>query len=511
MKKKSMIIIVDFGSQTTHLIGRKIREFGIEISIVEPEEAISTIKKTKPQGIVLSGGPASVYGKGAPTISKEIFSFNIPILGICYGWQLISYLLGGKVILGHKEYGPAHLQITKQNPIYYPQKKSYTVWMSHGDTVKNIPEGFEIYGNTEDVKAAFVGDSKKNIYGLHFHPEIEHSECGKEFLKGFLINVCKLQITSKKPFQTKKIIKNLQKTIGDKKIICAVSGGVDSTVASFLIGKAVGKQLYPIYVDSGLNRAGTTELVKKIFNDVLGVKPKIINAKQLFLQKLKGITHGEEKRKIIGKLYIDIFQKQAKRIKNVAFLGQGTIYSDVIESKGTKNSVKIKSHHNVGGLPKKVNLTLIEPVRNYYKDEVRQLGLELGIPKDFVFQQKFPGPGYAIRIMGEVTAKRLKQLEKADSIVIEEIKKNGYYYKIFHSFAIMTGTYSVALKGDARAFKEVIGIRILEATEEMTANWAYLPHKILQRISSRIMNEVPDVSRIVYDITTKPPATMEWE
>ncbi len=507
-----MILIVDFGSQTTHLIGRKIRELNSEIHIVEPEHALSFAKTNKPKGIILSGGPSSVYEKGAPTIDKEIFDLDIPILGICYGWQLIAHLLGGSVVSGHKEYGPAHLTITKQNPVFSQKdiQKINTVWMSHGDTVVKTPRGFEFFGKTEQVSAAFVGNTKKNIYGVQFHPEIEHSLCGKLFLKLFLEKICLLNTQETKRFNPDKMIEEIKKTVGDKRVICAVSGGVDSTVAAFLIGKAIGKNLYPVYVDSGLNREGTTELVKDIFK-YIGIKPIIINAKKEFLKRLKGKTKGEEKRKIIGKLYIDLFAKQAKKIEGVAFLGQGTVYSDIIESKGTRHASKIKSHHNVGGLPKNIKFTLLEPLKQFYKDEVRMLGLSLGIPPEFIHQQKFPGPGYAIRIMGEVTSKRLLMVEAADRIVIEEIKNADLYRKVFHSFAILTGTYSVALKGDARKFKEVVALRILEATEEMTADWAKLPRAVLQKISSRIVNEVPDVSRVVYDITTKPPATMEWE
>jgi len=505
------ILIIDFGSQTTHLIGRKIRELGIDIKIVDPEDALKAVRENKPQGLIFSGGPSSVYEKGAPDVDQKIFKQNIPILGICYGWQLIAQHLGGKVTSGHKEYGPANLKIIKINPLLKNIEKINVVWLSHGDTVEKIPTGFQVWGSTENVAATLVGNPQKNIYGVQFHPEIEHSQCGKQLLKNFVEKVCNLKTSAKKDYETDKIIKMIKEKVGDKKVICGVSGGVDSTVAAFLIGKAIGKNLYPVYIDSGLNRFGTTELVKKIFQQLLGIDPIIVDARKEFLRKLKGVTEGEKKRKIIGKLYIDLFAREAKKLKGIDFLAQGTIYSDVIESKGTKNASKIKSHHNVGGLPKSIKFQLLEPLRNFYKDEVREIALKLGIPHNFVFQQKFPGPGYAIRIMGEVNDKRLRMVEQADRIVIEEITNAGYYYKVFHSFAIMTGAFSTALKGDARKFREVIALRILEATEEMTADWAKLPYAVIQKISSRIINEVPDVSRIVYDVTTKPPATMEWE
>ena len=505
-----MILIIDFGSQTTHLIGRKIRDLGVATTICDPENAIVNIKKSKPAGLIFSGGPASVYTSNAPFIDPKILNLKIPILGICYGWQLIAHLIGGKVVPGKKEYSPALLKISKQNLILN-SNKPLTVWMGQGDTVQQIPQGFSIIGSSKNDKAVFVGHETKKIYGVQFHPEIEHTQLGQEFLKGFVTNVCGLTTSAKTHFDIKDAVQKIKDTVGDKKVICAVSGGVDSTVAALLIQKAVGKNLYPIHINSGLNRAGTTELINKIFLKTYGVKPIVVNAKKEFLKRLKGVTDAEKKRKIIGKLYINLFVEQAEKIKDVEFLGQGTIYSDVVESIGAKNSAKIKSHHNVGGLPKNLKLKLIEPLRYLYKDEVKEIGLQLGVPEEFVFQQKFPGPGYAIRIMGEVTAERLKKVEKADRIVIEEMRNNRLYDKVFHSFAIMTGAYSTALKGDAREFDEVVAIRVLEATEEMTANWAHVPHAVLGKISSRIVNEVPNVSRVVYDITTKPPSTMEWE
>lgn len=505
-----VIYIVDFGSQTTHLIGRKIKELGIKVKIIESENILSEIRKNKPRGIILSGGPASVYEKGAPTIDKKIFKLNIPILSICYGWQLTAKLLGGKVVSGFKEYGPSYLKIKWENKIINETAGKNKVWMSHGDSVLMVPKGFKIFGSTENVETAFAGNEKKKIYGIQFHPEIEHTECGKIFLKNFLEKICKLKTKYSKSYVVSEIISNIKKDVGNEKVICAVSGGVDSTVAAFLVGRAIGKNLIPIHINSGLNRVGTEEMINKNFKEVLGVKPIIINAKKEFLKRLKGIKKGAQKRKIIGKLYIDLFWKEALKYK-VKYLAQGTLYSDVIESKGTKHASLIKYHHNVGGLPKDIKFKLIEPLRDMYKDEVRKLGISLGIPQEFIFQQKFPGPGYAIRIMGEVTDFRLKQLAQADEILMEELKKNNLFAKVFHSFAIMTGIYTTAIKGDEMKFKEAIALRILDATEEMTADWTKVPYDILSKISLRIVNEVPDISRVVYDITTKPPATMEWD
>jgi len=505
-----MILIADFGSQTTHLIGRKVKELGIKIKIVDPKDVLHEAKKVRPDGIILSGGPASVYEEGAPTVDKNIFNLNIPILGICYGWQLIVYLLGGKVLSGSKEYGPAHLKLRTKNQIINNVSKMNQVWMSHGDSVTKLPKGFRIFATTENVATAFAGDEKKRIYGIQFHPEIEHTECGKPFLKGFLENVCHLKTRPSKSYDIDEITAQIKRTVGNERVICALSGGVDSTVAAFLIAKVIGKNLIPIHINSGLNRIGTAEMITKSFREILGVEPIIINAKKEFLKKLKGVTKGEEKRKVIGKLYIDLFWKEARRLK-IKYLAQGTLYSDVIESKGTKHASLIKRHHNVGGLPKDIKFNLVEPLRNLYKDEVRKLGLDLGIPAEFIFQQKFPGPGYAIRIMGEVTDFRLKRLAQADQIVVQEMKKNNLFDKVFHSFAIMTGIYTTALKGDGMKFREVVGLRILNATEEMTADWSKIPYEVLGKISLRIVNEVPDISRVVYDITTKPPATMEWE
>lgn len=508
-----MILIVDFGSQTAHLIGRRLRQIGSPIEYVTPEAALEQIKKLKPNGIVLSGGPSSVYDKGAPTIEKAIFKLGIPVLGICYGWQLMAKILGGDVKNATKEYGPEKITFSNRHamsPLFKRlPKKQFSVIVSHGDSVIKLPPGFETFAQTETVTYSAVGNAKERLYGVQFHPEAGHTEHGMQILQNFA-EYCgeKLQPISLDP---EKIIANIKETVGNQKVICAVSGGVDSTVAAFLIAKAIGKNLIPVYVESGLMRQDTDKHVAYIFEKLVRSNLLIIDTKKRFIKELNGITDSEQKRKIIGRLYVEIFQEIAEKHKDAKFLGQGTIYSDVIESKGSKHASHIKSHHNVGGLPKDLKLQLLEPLRNFYKDEVREIGRKAGLPEEIIMQQPFPGPGYAVRIIGEVTLKRLEQEKQADMIVVEEIRHAGLYNKLFQCFSIMTGAYSTAVKGDARVFAEVVAVRAYESVDIMTSQWANLPYDVLQRISTRIVNEVPDVSRVVYDITTKPPATMEWE
>lgn len=508
-----MILIVDFGSQVAHLISRRIEDLGVKTKIILPEEVIAEIRSEKPQGIILSGGPDSVYAKNAPTINKAVFDSGIPILGICYGLQLMMHLLGGEVVSGKKEYGPAKLRIKNQESrIMNKIPEESRVWVSHGDEVIKLSPGFKIVGSTQRVPASFIENTAKKIYGVQFHPEVEHTEIGNQLLENF-VELCGVKREIAK-INIDEIVNKIKKQVGDDYVIGAVSGGVDSTVAAVLVAKAIGKQFIPIYVDNGLMRFDTNEHLDKIFEHTK-IKVQIINAQKETLKKLKGITDPEKKRKTIGKLYIDIFEREMEKIiksgKNVKFLMQGTIYSDVIESKGTKNADKIKSHHNVGGLPAKMKLQLIEPVRNFYKDQVREIGKLLKLPDVFVYKQPFPGPGYAVRIRGEVTKLRLEQEKIADKIVLEELEKAGLLKNFFQSFPVLTGARSTAVKGDGRNFGEVVALRIVESKDVMTAKWANIPYSLLQTISSRIVNEVPDISRVVYDITTKPPATMEWE
>ncbi len=550
-----MIIVVDFGSQTTHLIARRLKELGSQTTIVTPGKALKFIQKfhsakasrDKVQGIVLSGGPSSVYEKHAPTIDPAIFDQDVPLLGICYGLQLAAHLLGGKVIPGKKEYGPAQIKLKVQSAKFKVTKEipnEFTVWMSHGDEVVELPKGFETLGSTEHVPFAFAQDSKRKMYGLQFHPEVEHTEWGSEILRNF-VAICHFDegeipsVSNKEKgisplrqaqdrddkrndsgqarmtIDIKALEEGIREKVGEESyVIGAISGGVDSTVAGVLTAKAIGKRFIPIFVDNGLMREKTEESVKRIFTEY-GIEPIVIKCEEEMLKRLAGIKDSERKRKIIGNYYIELFEQQMYQTishrKKVEWLLQGTIYSDVIESKGTKHAAKIKSHHNVGGLPKDMKLKLLEPLREFYKDEVRFIGRQLGLPNEFVDKQPFPGPGYAVRIRGEVTKERLAKERQADTIVLEELEKGNLLQDVFISFPVMTGASSTAVKGDGRFFGEIIALRVVQSKDVMTATWARLPYQVLQNISSRIVNEVPGVSRVVYDISTKPPATMEWE
>ena len=506
-----MILIIDFGSQTTHLIGRRIKDLDVEAKIVLPLETLDAIKKYKPKGVILSGGPASVYGKNALLIDKKIFDFGIPILGICYGLQLMGQLLEGKVIPGKKkEYGPTNFTLTKNNSLFNQwendHKKEFTVWMNHFDQVITPPRGAEITGSTESVAVAAFADEKKKFYGIQFHPEVHHTEYGRDILANFVFQISQ-EHSFKRKTDTNEIIRNIKNQIGDSLAVCALSGGIDSSLAAYLTYKAVGNNLICLYVDTGLMRTGETEEIKKTYKDKLKLPFKVIMAQKDFLSALKGVIDPEEKRKVIGETFIRVFEREAV----CQFLVQGTIYPDVIESKGTTHADKIKTHHNVGGIPSKHKFRIIEPLRMFYKDEVREIARELKFPKEIITRHVFPGPGLAVRIIGEVTKEKLEILRKADTIVVEEIKKSGLYDEIWMAFAVLTGVKSTGVTGDERKYGETIAVRAIESKDTMTANWVRLPYEVLDRISTRIVTEVFEVVRVVYDITTKPPATMEWE
>lgn len=511
-----MIIIIDFGSQTTHLISRRIKELGIKTEIVSPKKSIKLINFYKPKGIILSGGPASVYKKNALLVDKKIFNLDIPILGICYGAELIGYLLGGKVSPGiKKEYGRILFTIKRIGILFNnweDKKKVFNVWMSHFDYVTKLPPGFVNLGSTKTVTHAAFANENKKIYAVMFHPEVSHTTYGIEILKNFVFKICKETGTKVNKIEDKieKIKNYLKNKVGSEKAVGALSGGIDSAVSAFLAYQVIGKNLTCLYIDSGLMREGETEEVENNLKIKLKLPLKIIYAKKEFLKALKGVSDPEKKRKIIGKTFISVFEKEAEKIGGKILI-QGTIYPDVIESKGTKHSRKIKSHHNVGGLPKKHRFKIVEPLRYLYKDEVREIAKKLNFPKEIINRHVFPGPGLAIRIIGEITEKKLSILKKADKIVIEEIKKAGLYDKLWMAFAIFTGIKTTGVAGDERKYGETIAIRVIESKDAMTANWSRLPNEVLARISERITTEVSDVVRVVYDITTKPPATIEWE
>lgn len=508
-----MILVIDFGGQTAHLIARRLRDGGSPAAIAIPEEALVEIKKLNPQGIIFSGGPMGVYEDGAPTIDTKIFTLGVPILGICYGFQLAAHMLGGKVIPGHKEYGPASFTILDDtSALLKGVAKDSTVWMSHGDEIIEIPKEYTLIGSTPHVPNTAAEYEKKKIYMIQFHPEVEHTEYGTKILSNF-IDICGIKKTTS-PIHAENLIQTIREQVGKHYVIGAISGGVDSTVAGTLVAKAIGKRFTPIFVDNGLMRDDAGKTVQKIFKQY-DISPIIVNVQDEMLKRLRGITDSEEKRKVIGQFYIEVFEREMQSLlskkHDVKFLLQGTIYSDVIESQGTKYASKIKSHHNVGGLPSEMKLQLLEPLREFYKDEVRLLGRNIGLSEEFVTKQPFPGPGFAVRIRGEVTPARLAQEKQADKIVLEELAIAGWLEKVFISFPVMTDAYSTATKGDGKFFGEVIALRVVESNDIMTATWAQLPAALLQKISSRIVNEVPQISRVVFDITTKPPATMEWE
>ncbi|HNQ18231.1 MAG TPA: glutamine-hydrolyzing GMP synthase [Smithellaceae bacterium] len=509
-----MILIIDFGSQYNQLIARRVREHQVYCEIEPPGISVKNIKELAPEGIILSGGPASIYAKGAPRTDRDIFNLGIPILGICYGMQFMMETLGGKVIGSQKrEYGFAELNIKEQNGIFAGVETKTPCWMSHGDSVGQLPEGFVATASTGNTQVAAAEDASRRFYGLQFHPEVAHTKEGRKIIANFLFDICRCE----KSWSMKSFIENtvddIRAQVGKEKVILGLSGGVDSSVAAVLLHKAIGRQLTCVFVDNGVLRANEVKRVIDMFKKYLQINLRVVRAGEVFLKKLRGVADPERKRKIIGRTFIEVFDREAHKIKGVKLLAQGTLYPDLIESRSAFGgpSVVIKSHHNVGGLPKTMKLKLIEPLKHLFKDEVRLLGKELSLPDDVVWRQPFPGPGLAVRIIGDVTIQRLNVLRKADKILLDEICAANLYYKLWQSFTVLLPLKSVGIMGDQRTYENIVAIRAVTSDDAMTADWARLPHDFLARVSNRIINEVRGVNRVVYDISSKPPSTIEWE
>ncbi len=510
-----MILILDFGSQTTQLIARRIREQKVYCEIHPFSVDIEKITALKPKGIVLSGGPSSVYDRDAPVSDSALFELGIPVLGICYGAQLMVQQLGGGVEKASKrEFGKADLQVKVTDGLFAGLETDdfkHQVWMSHGDRVERMPPGFGATAISENSPFAAFRHMKRPLVGVQFHPEVAHTLIGNDVLRNFIFGICFCSPKWTMHSFIESNVEAIRRKVGDAKVICALSGGVDSSVTAAIVHRAIGEQLTCIYVNNGLMRSGESESILRFFREKSKLKVIDVDAEDFFLSELQGIIDPEIKRKRIGLGFIKIFEDEASKLGDVDYLAQGTLYPDVIESVSFRGEAPIKSHHNVGGLPEVMKLDLIEPLRELFKDEVRELGLELGLPEEAIYRQPFPGPGLGIRIMGEITSERLEILRKADVIVLEEMKKSGYYRKVWQSFAVLLPIQTVGVMGDFRTYENVIAIRAVDSKDAMTADWSRLPYEILQIISGRIINEVRGVNRVVYDISSKPPATIEWE
>ncbi|MBN1102489.1 MAG: glutamine-hydrolyzing GMP synthase [Deltaproteobacteria bacterium] len=509
------ILILDFGSQYTQLIARRVREAQVYCEIHPFSMDLEKITVFRPAGIILSGGPASIYDAGAPAIEKAILDLGVPILGICYGMQYLAHILGGEVRRAEgREYGSALVSVLDELDLFHGFEKGREemVWMSHGDRIDRLPPGFAPLASSKNSPVAAMGDGSRRLFGVQFHPEVVHTPKGTRILKNFLFRVCGCAPLWTMSSFVERTVKDVRERVAGERVICGISGGVDSSVTAVLIHRAIGEKLTCIFVDNGLLRRGEDKEVMELFQEHYRMNIRLVDASAHFLRQLKGVTDPEQKRKIIGREFIAVFEKKARELGRARFLAQGTLYPDVIESVSFKGpSATIKSHHNVGGLPEVMNLELIEPLRDLFKDEARQVGIELGLSRELVMRQPFPGPGLAVRILGEVTPARLEILRAADALLLEEIRRADLYEKVWQSFAVLLPVKTVGVMGDERTYENVVALRIVDSQDAMTADWSRVPHEVLARVSNRIINHVRGVNRVVYDISSKPPSTIEWE
>ncbi len=510
-----MVIILDFGSQYTYLILKSVQQLNVNCRVVSYDISVPEILSINPDAIILSGSPYSVLDDDPPLCDPQIFELGIPILGICYGMQLIAHLLDGKVAHAQKkEFGYVEIIVDGTHELFQGIEKGDVIWMSHSDKIEKVPTGFETFSSTLNTPFCAMQNPEKKIYAVQFHPEVSHTEKGLLVFKNYILNICKIKPNWTAETFIKKASKLIKEQVGDTQVVLGLSGGVDSSVAAVLLHEVIGDRLIPILVDTGLMRKNEVPEIQKIFNE-MGIKISVVDARNSFLEKLKEVIDPEQKRKIIGNHFIEIFEKEAKKFDNVQFLAQGTLYPDVIESSSSKTkdgpSVTIKSHHNVGGLPEKLNLKLIEPLRELFKYEVRVVGKQLGLPDEILYRHPFPGPGLAVRIIGEVTEEKVRLLQEIDWIYIQELKKNFYYDRIWQAFAVLLPIQTVGVMGDDRTYENVCALRAVNSLDGMTADWTRIPYNILRKISNRIINEVKGINRVVYDISSKPPSTIEWE